>query len=358
MGATPSVSVVIVAYETAAELRRTVPALLSELEDGDELIVADNASSDGSAAIVAELAPAARLIELGENTGFAAAADTAAAAAGGDLLVILNPDAAPQPGWGEAIRRPLAEERGWHAWMALVACDGATRVNTVGNPVHFAGFAWAGGHGSPLPASPRPTEVPAASGACLAVPRRVWRDLGGFPPEFFLYHEDIDLSLRLRLFGGRVGLEPAAVVDHDYEFGGLALKWRWLERNRLAFVLRVYPAALLALVAPALVLTEVALLPVAAAGGWLPQKLASWADLARWLPRLLRERRAIQARRQVSAREFAAWLTPDLDSPYFGSVGRSRVVRTLLRAYWRGVLALLGEGGPKPAATRAGSGSR
>ena len=351
-------SVVIVAYETAAELRRTLPALLAELEEGDELIVADNASSDGSAAVVAELAPRARLIELGENTGFAAAADTAAAAATGDLLVILNPDAAPQPGWGRAIRRPLADGRGWDAWMALVACDGATRVNTVGNPVHFAGFAWAGGHGSPLPASPQPAEVPAASGACLAVPRAIWRELGGFPGEFFLYHEDIDLSMRLRLLGGRVGIEPAAVVDHDYEFGGLDLKWRWLERNRLAFVLRVYPAALLALVTPALLLTELALVPIAAAGGWLPQKLRSWGDLIRWLPRLLRERRAIQARRAVSAREFARWLTPDLDSSYFGPVGRSPVVRALLRAYWRAVVALLPSGSPRSAATRAGSGSR
>ncbi|MDQ2939579.1 MAG: hypothetical protein M3R23_03510, partial [Actinomycetota bacterium] len=47
-----------------------------------------------------------------------------------------------------------------------------------------------------------------------------------------------------------LGLEPFAVVDHDYEFEG-ATKMRWLERNRWAFVLRVYPGALLALLAPA-----------------------------------------------------------------------------------------------------------
>jgi hypothetical protein len=60
-----------------------------------------------------------------------------------------------------------------------------------------------------------------------------------------------------------------------------------------------------------------------------------------WLPRLLRERRQIQAQRAVTAAEFARTLTADLTSPYFGRAGRSRVLRLLLRAYWRGVRALL-----------------
>jgi hypothetical protein len=147
--------------------------------------------------------------------------------------------------------------------------------------------------------------------------------------------------MRLWLFGGAVGIEPRAVVDHDYEFGGRPQKWRWLERNRLAFLVRVYPAPLLVLLLPALLATELALLPVAAAGGWLPQKLGSWWDLVRWLPRLVGERRAIQARRRLGARDFAALLTPDLDSPYFGRVGGSRLVRGALRAYWRAVLFCL-----------------
>jgi GT2 family glycosyltransferase len=334
-------SVVIVAYESARDLRRSLPPLTAELRAGDELIVVDNSPGEDTAAVVRELAPEARVLASGGNAGFAAACNAGAATAGGDLLVVLNPDAKVLAGWRDEIERPLRDGRGWDAWMALVACEGATLVNTAGNPVHFAGFAWAGGHGKPLPRPAEPREVPAASGACLALPLARWRDVGGFPPDFFLYHEDIDLSMRLWLYGGAVGLEPRAVVDHDYEFGGRPEKWRWLERNRLAFVIRVYPAPLLALLAPALVLTELALVPVAAAGGWLPQKLASWGDLARWMPRLLEERREVQSRRALTAGEFAARLTPDLDSEYFGAVGRSRLVRAALRAYWRVVRALL-----------------
>ena len=76
------------------------------------------------------------------------------------------------------------------------------------------------------------------------------------------------------------------------------------------------------LLAPALLATELALLAVAAAGGWLPQKLAATGDTLRALPRLLRERRAVQATRTISCGEFAAWLTPDLDSPFLGRPAR------------------------------------
>jgi N-acetylglucosaminyl-diphospho-decaprenol L-rhamnosyltransferase len=339
----PSVSVLIVAWNSSSELRRTLPPLLAELREGDELIVVDNDSPDDSAAAVAELAPAAKVVTMGRNRGFAGGANVGAGTATGDLLVILNPDAMPLPGWGEAIRRPWLEGRGWSAWQGLVAGADGTTINSAGNPVHFTGIVWAGLHDEPLAAAPGPGEVTAASGACLAVPLAVWRRLGGFAERFFMYHEDVDLSLRLRLAGETVGIEPGAVVAHDYEFGASAgNKWRWLERNRLATLVRVYPGALLALLAPALLATEAALLLAAAAGGWAGQKLRADAEALAWLPRLLRERRVIERQRAVSAGEFAAALTADLDSPFIPAVARSGPAKALLRTYWRLVLALLG----------------
>lgn len=337
----PSLSVLIVAWNSREELRRTLPALLPELADGDELIVVDNASPDDSAAVVRVLAPAARIVRTGRNLGFAGGCNAGAAEARGDLLVILNPDAAPRPGFGAAIRRPWLEGRGWAAWQALVAEAAGTEINSAGNPVHFTGIVWAGMHGRPIDEAPPAGEVVALSGACLAIPLATWRQTGGFAERFFMYHEDVDLSIRLRIAGGTLGIEPAAVVDHDYEFGASEHKWRWLERNRLAFLLRTYPAPLLVLLAPALAATELALLAVAARGGWLRQKLAANAEALRWLPRLLLERRRLQRRRQVGSAEFASWLTPDLDSPFISPLARSAPARFLLRSYWRVVRALL-----------------
>lgn len=106
-------------------------------------------------------------------------------------------------------------------------------------------------------------------------------------------------------------------------------------------LVRDYPGALLALIAPALAATELALLGVAVTGGWGREKLAAWAGTLRDLPRLVRERRAIQRVRTVSAGEFATGLVAELDSPYLGRASRSRALNLALRAYWRCVTALL-----------------
>ena len=84
---------------------------------------------------------------------------------------------------------------------------------------------------------------------------------------------------------------------------------------------------------------------VAAAGGWLPQKLRAWAETAGVRCRgCCGERRRIQATRRISAGEFAAGLTPALDSPYLGRAGRSRALGLVLGAYWALVRRLLGGG--------------
>ena len=328
-------SVVVVTHNSRAAVAASLPALCGQLATDDELVVVDNASADSTLDAVREIAPHATVIETGRNAGFAEAANTGARAASGDLLLFLNPDATPAPGFVDAIRIP----RGWDAWMALVTAEGGRVVNTNGGVLHFTGIAWAGEAGAPTPGNMHaPHEAAFLSGACLAVPRAAFERVGGFADAYFLYHEDVDLSLRLRLTGGRLGVEPTAVVDHDYEFAKGAAKWRFLERNRWATILRCYPGRLLVLLAPALVATEIALFAVAASGGWLPQKLAAAVETMRALPRLLRERRAVQATRTISCAEFAAWLTPDLDSPFLGRPARVRPLRWVLRAYWTFVL--------------------
>ena len=337
-------SVVVVTYNCREAVGRSLPPLVEQLRGDDELIVVDNASADSTPAAVRELAPDAIVVESGRNLGFAAGCDAGADRASRELLLFLNPDAAVAPGFRDAIERPLADGRGWAAWMGLVTADGGRVVNTEGGVVHFTGIAWAGGAGRPIAGeADRPAAGPVAfaSGACLAIPRATWESEGGFPGPFFLYHEDVDLSLRARLGGGVVGIEPAAEVDHEYQFHKGPDKWRFMERNRGATLVRTYPAALLALLAPALAVTELALLPISLAGGWGRQKLLAWADLVRWLPRLLRERREIQARRAVSAGEFAAALTAELSSPYLGRLAVAAPLRWALRAYWSVVLGLL-----------------
>ncbi|MFZ0043716.1 MAG: glycosyltransferase family 2 protein [Solirubrobacteraceae bacterium] len=331
---------VVVAHDSLAELRRTLPALVAELGPDDELVVVDNASRDGLADELEGLAPAARLVSLSKNVGFAAGANAGARAARGKLLVLLNPDAKVQAGWGAAIRAPWGGD--WAAWMGLVLLEGGAEINTSGGVLHFTGFGWAGQIGQPLAAGPPgQIEVGFLSGACLAIPRARWDELGGFPEHFFMYCEDVDLSLRLRLIGGKLAVVPDAIVEHSYEFAKGPSKWRMLERNRWATVIRTYPTPLLVLVLPALLLTELGVWAVALRGGWGAAKRRASIDVLRELPQLLRERQAIQAQARISTAAFASQMTSHLDSPYFGPLAHQPLVSFALRLYWRTLLTLI-----------------
>jgi GT2 family glycosyltransferase len=305
-----ALAVVIVAHGDAPDL----DAVRSQLEPDDELVVIDNNGPD--------------------NDGFAGGANRGAAATTAPLLFFLNPDAVPTAGCLDALR---SAPESWAAWQALVTLPGGDVVNTSGNVAHWTGLGWAGALGEPVAAA-RDGEVGFASGAALVVRRSDWERVGGFDPAYFLYCEDLDLSLRLRLAGRGVGLVSAARVEHDYAFDKGAYKWFHLERNRWWTVLATYPAPLLALVLPALVALELPLLAIAARQGWLGPKLRAQAAVLRSLPAVLRRRKHVQALRAVSAATFAASLTVEMNSP---NLAVPQVANRLQAAYWAFVVRLL-----------------
>ena len=312
-----ALSVVIVSYDSDLSL----DAVRRELRDEDELIVVENGTPG-------EPPPGVRYLAGHGNVGFGAGCNLGARHARSELLVFLNPDAVPQPGWGEAIREPWDGD--WVAWQALVLEPGGQTVNSAGNEVHFTGVAWAGQAGRPVSeADLRPREVGFLSGACLAVRAAEFRALKGFCEPYFLYQEDLELSLRLRLAGGRIGLWPAAVAEHDYEFTKGEYKWWLLERNRWFTLLRCWPAPLLVLCAPALAATELAIWAAAVRDGWAGAKWQGTSEVLRLLPWLMRGRRVI--RRRIGTAEFAAHLTATVDSEF---LPRLPLVNRLLLAYW------------------------
>jgi N-acetylglucosaminyl-diphospho-decaprenol L-rhamnosyltransferase len=178
---TAPVAVIIVTYESATQVGRTLRTLFEQLSDGDEVLVVDNGSTDGTAEAVRAAAPRARLLEQHDNLGFAGGCRAGAEASTQPLLLFLNPDAIPAPGCLDALRAAGAERPAWGAWQALVTMDGGRRVNTSGGVTHFLGMGWAGNCGEPVDVVPeRPAEVDFASGAALCVRRETWNQVGGF----------------------------------------------------------------------------------------------------------------------------------------------------------------------------------
>ena len=259
-------SLIVVCYGGDAE--PLLAALAAQRAAGDEIVVVDNLASRGGTAGVRGHPAVDRLIEPERNLHYAAGMNLGAGAAGGDALVLLNADLVPEPGFLAAMRAPPAE---WDAWTAVLTLPGGTEVNNAGGLVHFLGLAYSGRYGEPVASLPAaPYETGFVSGGCLGVRRAAWTALGGYPEHYEAYHEDVDLSLRLRLEGRRFGALPAARVAHDYDFGKGAHKWGNMERNRWKTVIRTYPAPLLLGVLPALLAAE-----PGAAGDRRPARLAA-----------------------------------------------------------------------------------
>ncbi|MFN8502092.1 glycosyltransferase family 2 protein [Kouleothrix sp.] len=199
----PLVSLIVVTYNSAA----LAPGCLAALDAAEyaprELIVVDNASADGTAALVAARFPQARLLANRENVGFGRACNQGAQAARGELLVFLNPDVTVTPGWLAALTRHLAA----HPDAAIIC---PTTLYPDEPPPRAATLV---------------AETAAVPGCALAIRRAAWQQLGGFDERFFLYWEDTDLCWRAWLLGWRVLEDFEALVYHPRGGSGGGARW-------------------------------------------------------------------------------------------------------------------------------------
>lgn len=296
-------SIVLVTYNSADYIRRCLSSVFATIGQSDEVIVVDNASHDGTTSIVANEFPEARQLNLADNRGFGGANNLAAAVARGEYLVLVNPDTEQRPGWIEALLEALRGDKGIGLATAKVLLMNAPgTVDTIGNHVHVSGITTSRGWGLPDPRRSGIEDVPAVSGACLAVSATLYRWLGGFDERLFLYYEDTDLSLRARLAGLRCVAAHGAEVLHDHQPGFSPMKLRYLERNRWWTMLKLYRPASLVALTPVLLGGELLAWALAATRGrqHVAAKLAVWGDLLRWLPALPAARAAAQRGRRVS----------------------------------------------------------
>jgi len=238
------ISVAVVSYNTRNLLRACLSSLLARQADGEaslEIIVADNASSDGSAEMVRAEFPSVHLIESGGNIGFGRANNLALQNAKGRAFCLLNSDAEVLPG-------ALA--------LSLAALDADPKIGLVGGQL-----LWPDGRGqtsygddltlagvfreqtflSARSAAPRvaPSAAPISAGfkdvdqicgAFMLIRPDAWREMGGFDPHYFMYNEDVDLNFRLRRAGWRIVFLPDARITHHL---GSSSSADWQKRARM-----------------------------------------------------------------------------------------------------------------------------
>ena len=252
-------AVVILNYNTRDYLKQFLPGLIASCQGLDaQVIVADNASADGSVDLMLAEFPEVPLIRLEENFGFTGGYNRALAQVEATYYVLINSDIEVPEGW----LAPLVDWMDSHPGCG--ACgpkllsyrerDRFEYAGAAGGLLDRYGYPFCRGrmlqkvekdHGQ----YDTPADVLWASGACLLVRASVWKALGGLDERFFAHMEEIDLCWRMQLRGWKVNLVPASFV---YHIGGGTLpnespfKLRLNFRNNLLLLENNLPATFLA----------------------------------------------------------------------------------------------------------------
>jgi len=218
-------SIVVVTRNSSRYLERCLETVADR---GDEIVVVDNASDDGSPELVRRRFPAVRVVELDHNLGYGPANNVGFKATASEHILVLNPDAWPL---GFAIERLLeaadAFPRAALVGARLVRPDGSQEASARGFPTvwrlatEYLFLRWLAPWTTSLNAfygagadSRAPGEVEWVVGAALLVRREAVDEVGGFDPSFFMYDEEVDLAYRLRTRGWTVVYQPLATFVH------------------------------------------------------------------------------------------------------------------------------------------------
>jgi GT2 family glycosyltransferase len=248
------VSVVVVNWNRRELLRKCLDSLAHQTHPSFEVIVVDNASQDGSAAMVEELALSypvpLKLVVNSENLGFCAGNNRGFEQSQSELVALLNNDAEAEPGWLEALESAIrcASDIGMAASKILVWEDPG-RIDKCGHLIYPDGQNRGRGSGEVDRGQYDRREETLWPDGCAAMYRRAMlEDVGVFDEDFFAYADDAELGLRARIAGWRCLYAPGAVVRHHRgaTLGiGSARRLTLIERNRVLLVVKLFPWNLL-----------------------------------------------------------------------------------------------------------------
>lgn len=345
-----------------------LPALFESLEKTNypladwEIIMIDNKNSERTRDWIEKNVrpkvgislPAFKLIKTEANLGFSGGNNACIKLAiehGCEAVYLLNEDARGEPDFlMNAINR-LAFDPDLGAVQSFLVLDEASsqgvasRVNSIGNRFHFLGFSYCGGYKMPRHDAvgflrvralrdPR-LLISAASGAAVLFRVDALKTVGLLDEGYHLYHEDLDLSLRLREAGYDITIEPSSVVHHHYEFSRSVDKYYWMERNRYRLLLEHFRPATLIVLLPGLIVSEFGLVVFSVMNRTLGARLKAYGYILnpRHWPEIWRKRQRVQELRRIGDRELLARAVSSISFQETSSLAM-KIINPLMGAYW------------------------
>jgi GT2 family glycosyltransferase len=245
--ASPLLSIIIPHYNGAYHLPCCFNALRSQTYPHLEIILADNGSTDESLTLTRRDFPDVKIIELGQNLGFAGAVNRGIEQAKGEIIVPLNNDTEVAPGWAQAlVDTLLAYPDAGIIASKMLLFDRRDTLHSAGDGFGPDGIpinrgVWQKDQGQ----FDQDTYIFGGCGGAVAYRREMLDDIGPFDEDLFMYLEDVDLNWRAQLAGYRAVFAPNAVVYHHLSAsGGGAIASFYTGRNTIFVLAKNLPGSI------------------------------------------------------------------------------------------------------------------
>ncbi|MDO8626817.1 MAG: glycosyltransferase family 2 protein [Candidatus Magasanikbacteria bacterium] len=359
----PKIAIIYLSFHSEPDLGEAVAAFkkITYPKDRLELIIVDNPHPEfGSSVRFIEetvlplsgvVLPHVTILPQKTNLGFSGGNNAGmkwALEHSFDYIFLHNSDGFLAGGAMESLVNVLEQDKTIGAAQALLLLYPETDlVNSAGNSYHYLGIGYCGNFRVPQSQLniAAVSETGYLSGAAVMLRASLLKAHGLWDDDFFLYHEDIEYSLRLKSLGYKIVVAREAIFFHKYNFSRNKQKFYYIERNRLGVIFMYYKLPTILLLLPAGIFWELGMLWFAVRQGWLLAKLKSylyWLNprtVAHWYKKRLQR----QANRTISDRRLLAAAVSTISFPErsINSPLLRYIANPILFVYWKIVRLIL-----------------
>lgn len=350
----PNVAVIMINYKEYADrfLVESVASLNRQTYKNFTLYIADNVTTLETQMRLREIAPHAVVVGTFGN-GWGHGNNVAAARAmqdGCEYLAFVNMDTYFHERWLEELVAAIVRDTKFGIVQSKVLLyppvtpppnDDPTqrKINSVGNVLHYLGFGYCIGYNDLASnyTKTEPQPVGITSGVAMIMRATTFVEVGKCNEEYFMYHDDIELAMKVKFLGLKLMLAPKSMVYHKYEFSRSVRLLYYMERNRFMVLFTFFNIPTLVLIAPMLLCMEVGMWYYAIKTDWVKTK---W-DVTKWLfmpstwNMIKRDRAKLALLRRVDDKDLLKDMTGEINFQEINNPLLQHVANPLFKTYFK-----------------------
>lgn len=345
------VGVILVNYKDYAKrfLQDCWQSLLSQTYSNFQVYIVDNASSEESFSYLKTNYPEAVVLKR-QDGNYSAANNLGAKQAIADnckYLFICNMDTILDKDCILELVKKQQEAKEKCILQAKIYLfengEKTNKFNTLGNDFNFLGFGLVRSYGkTEAEVKVNAKDFTYASGCALMISSKLFKEINGYNEIFYMYHDDVELSLKARLLGYDIYLADRAIIYHKYEMSRSLNMLYFMERNRLLSIWLFYKFRTILLILPMLIVVEMGLIFYSFINGWFKVKLKAIQYFLsfRNIVIISKERKRIQKLRRVGEKKFTSTFVASLN---FGNKPSliTKIISPILNIYWQVIKLLI-----------------